>query len=157
MQYNDVWMIDSSAPQLMVFLFALVRLSPEDHSAGEIIQVNKGWGYHDWGGIACEIFHHVWGTGAYWNLHFLTIYHISFDECVTTSDGKWWRLQNKLITVTPDTKVLRAMQLMTGKICCFLYCIFLLASLFLYLRKLISDIQIRFIHGQITELGTSRL
>jgi hypothetical protein len=25
-----------------------------------------------------------------------------------------WRLQNKLITVTPDTKVLKAMQLMTG-------------------------------------------
>jgi len=26
-----------------------------------------------------------------------------------------WQLQNKLITVTPETKVLRAMQLMTGK------------------------------------------
>lgn len=51
----------------------------------------------------------------YVHLNYLisSLYHLYI------SDGKcsciMWCLQNKLITVTPDTKVLKAMQLMTGR------------------------------------------
>jgi len=38
------------------------------------------------------------------------------DWCHVTLSGAFFGVQNKLITVTPETKVLRAMELMTGEL-----------------------------------------
>ena len=96
----------------MIFLFCSVcfdivvcfRLSKEDHSAREIIQINKSRRHYDWRGI--DSFY-KYLLLAFWGLSWL--------------DRLNWWLQNKLITVTPETKVLRAMQLMTGKLIFFFH------------------------------------
>lgn len=88
------------------FVVYLSRLPKEDHRAGKVIQVHQGWRYYDWRGMNMTIVLIEYCVGKCRS-------ELSVSPFMVSNVVTCW-LQNKLITVTPDTKVLRAMQLMTG-------------------------------------------